>query len=212
MMGNSERLEKALEKMPLVAILRGLLPENAEAVGHTLVNSGITVIEVPLNSPEPYKSIRILRDTLGEHIVIGAGTVVETDDVIRVRDAGGEIVVTPNTSPKVIGSCIKLGIVPMPGVATATEAFSAIDAGASYLKIFPANMFPVGYPRALLSVLPKHVQLLAVGGIDHTNSADYLAAGCRGLGLGSCLFKSSMTQEEVRLSADQLVSSIKGCQ
>lgn len=203
------RVEQAISKMPLVAILRGLAPENAEATGRTLVDAGFTLIEVPLNSPEPFESIRILRDSLDDEIVIGAGTVLQTDDVKQLADAGGEIVVTPNTRPNIIGAAVAAGMVPMPGFATATEAFDAVDAGAKYLKLFPANMYAMDYAKGLLSVLPKFVRLLAVGGIDHSNGADYLASGFSGLGLGSSLFKPQMSQKEIADAAQRLVSMIK---
>ena len=209
MANNGARVAHAMETMPLVAILRGLSPENAEETGHTLVNAGFRLIEVPLNSPEPFKSIRILRDSLGEETVVGAGTVLQVDDVQRVADAGGEIVMTPNTNPEVIRASIDADMVPMPGFGTATEAFSAIAAGADYLKFFPANMFPIDYIRALLNVLPKHVRLLAVGGVDDSNGADYFAAGYSGLGLGGCLFKPNMTQAEINDAAQRLVAIVQ---
>lgn len=210
MANNHERVAKAMSDMPLVAILRGLLPENAKLTGQTLVDAGFKMIEVPLNSPEPFESIRILRESLGDDIVIGAGTVVQLENVQKLADAGGEIVVTPNTNPDIIRASIELGMVPMPGFGTPTEAFAAASAGAKYLKLFPANMFPIEYVKGLLSVLPKDVNLLAVGGADETNGAEFFAAGFSGLGLGSCLFKPQMSQADIARKAEQLVAVVKG--
>jgi 2-dehydro-3-deoxyphosphogalactonate aldolase len=204
-----DRVEQAMAEMPLVAILRGLQPEDAAKTGQILVDAGFRLIEVPLNSPSPFQSIRILRETLSEDVLVGAGTVLDVADVKRLVDVGGQIVVTPNMNPVIIRTTIDLGLVPMPGFVTPTEAFAAVAAGARYLKFFPANSLPITYLDGLLNVLPKFVKVLAVGGVDHTNSAEYLTAGFHGLGLGSCLFKADMTPPEIKAAAHKLVSSIK---
>lgn len=209
---NLARVQQAMDLMPLIAILRGLTPERAETVGQTLADAGFSIIEVPLNSPEPFESIRILRDTLDSSVVVGAGTVVNIDDVARVAEAGGEIVVTPNTNTEIIEVSAAMGMIPMPGFSTPTEAFSAIASGAGYLKLFPANMYPLDYVKALLSVLPKSVKLAAVGGIDASNGGDYIAAGCHGVGLGSSLFKPDMSLDEIARRAKESVAMVESGQ
>ncbi len=202
---NRERVAEAMASTPLVAILRGLEPQNAEKTGQTLVESGFKMIEVPLNSPEPFDSIRILRDSLPEDIIVGAGTVLRVEDVQKLAEVGGEIVVTPNINPDVIRAAIDLGMVPMPGFETITEAFVAVEAGARYLKLFPANAYPINYLKSLLAVLPKDVKVLAVGGADVSNGADYFKAGYSGLGLGSVIFTPEMSQVEIADVAIKLV-------
>lgn len=203
---HNQRVASAMERMPLVAILRGLEPEKARQVGQTLVDAGFTLIEVPLNSPKPCKSISLLRAALPSDIVIGAGTVLSVAQAKDVYQAGGEIIVSPNVDQDVIRFSIEAGMVPMPGFATATEAFAAAHAGANFLKLFPATAYPVKYVSDLKSVLPEHVKVLAVGGIDNNNGRDYLDAGCSGLGLSSYLFKPTTSLEQISNSAQQMVN------
>ena len=191
--------------MPLVAILRGVTAPEAREVGAELVAAGIEVLEVPVNSPGPYDSIRILRDTLGDSAVIGAGTVVSTRDVERVSDAGAQIAVAPNTDETIIEACLRHGMVPIPGFATASEAFRAVHAGAGFLKLFPASAFAPSYLGALAAVLPKGISVLAVGGVDLANARTYLEAGYAGLGIGSSLYRPGGTGQHLRETADAFV-------
>ena len=177
----------------LVAILRGLEPSEAAAIGAALVEAGITLIEVPLNSPEPLESIRRIADALGERALVGAGTVLDPASIEPLAAAGGRFVVAPNVDPAVVGAARAAGLGTMPGVFTATEAFQAVRAGADLLKIFPASqMGPEGI-RALKAVLPPALPLYAVGGVDAANVAAYGAAGAAGFGLGSNLFKPGLS-------------------
>lgn len=193
--------------LPLVAILRGLVPAEAVAVGEALVAAGFRIIEVPLNSPEPFKSIELLATRFGATCVIGAGTVLEPAAVARLEAAGGELVVMPHGDPDVIKAAKAMGLACVPGVATATEAFAALAAGADALKLFPAEILPPAAVKALLAVLPKGTSLIPVGGIEPATMAPYLAAGARGFGLGSALFKPGLTPAEVGTRAAGFVAA-----
>lgn len=184
-------------RRPLVAILRGLTPATADAVVETLVAAGFGAIEVPLNSPDPFRSIEIARRTAPEACLIGAGTVVDPADVDRLAEAGGTLLVSPNVDPAVLARAARHGMVTLPGVFTATEAFAAIRAGASALKFFPASLLGPGGIRALGAVLPKDVPLCAVGGVSEIDFADYLAAGIAMFGLGSSLYRPGDTIADV---------------
>ncbi len=196
-----------LDGFPLVAILRGVRPDEVEGVGDALVRHGFRIIEVPLNSPDPYDSIaRLVRrfpDTM-----IGAGTVLDPADADRVRDAGGELVVMPHGDGAVIRRAKALGMACMPGVATPTEAFAALAAGADALKMFPAEGLPPAVMKAWLAVLPKGTGLLPVGGITPLNMGPYWAAGARGFGLGSALYKPGMTAAQVAGTARAFAEAI----
>ncbi len=204
-MKNALHLARALERMPLVAILRGLAASEACEVGAELAEAGIEILEVPLNSPEPYRSIEALRNSLGETAVVGAGTVVSADNVEMVKDSGGQIVVAPNTDEGVIEACLRLDLVPIPGFLTASEAFRATGAGAEFLKLFPANVFAPNYRSALAAVLPDGISVLAVGGVNLTNSRTYLDAGFSGLGIGSSLYRPGCNNSQLRATADAFV-------
>ncbi len=204
-MSHAEQLSQALARMPLVAILRGLAPEHAREVGTALVSAGLEVLEVPLNSPDPDKSIGILRDIVEDRVIVGGGTVLSVDDVKRVRDAGGQIAVAPNTNRAVIEACLGGGIVPVPGFATATEALEAVDGGARFLKLFPVDSFPPGHLRSVSAVLPRRISVLAVGGVDTASARIYLDAGYVGLGVGSSLYRPDRTIEELRAAARAMV-------
>ena len=190
-----------LQEFPFVAILRGLRPENAEAVGEALAEGGFRIIEVPLNSPEPFRSIELLARRFGQEVLVGAGTVLHPDDVGRVRDAGGRLIVMPHGDTAVIGAAVEAGLACTPGVATPTEAFAALAAGAAGLKMFPAEMLPPAIVKAWRAVIPRDTLLLPVGGINPDNMAPYVAAGADGFGLGSSLFAPSATPSEVRDNA-----------
>jgi 2-dehydro-3-deoxyphosphogalactonate aldolase len=190
-----------LSAFPLVAILRGLRPENAAAIGEALTEGGFRIIEVPLNSPAPLRSIEIMAKRLGPDVLVGAGTVLDPADVARVRDAGGRLIVMPHGDPAVIAGAVAAGLACTPGVATPTEAFAALNAGSAALKMFPAENLPPVVVRAWRAVLPKEALLLPVGGINPDNMEDYAVAGADGFGLGSALFSPAATAAEVRDNA-----------
>ncbi|QFU16516.1 2-dehydro-3-deoxy-6-phosphogalactonate aldolase [Microvirga thermotolerans] len=190
-----------LSDLPLIAILRGLKPEDAEAVGHVLVEAGFRIIEVPLNSPDPFRSIAILAKALPQEVLIGAGTVLDPEKVDGVRDVGGRLVVMPHSDPEVIRRAKEHRLYCAPGVATPTEAFAALKAGADAIKIFPAEAIPPAVVKAWRAVLPKETVVLPVGGIRPDTMEGYVAAGADGFGLGSALFAPGMTVEEIARNA-----------
>jgi len=187
-------------QLPLVAILRGLHPLEALAVGQVLVDAGWDMLEVPLNSPQPLQSIATLRQAFPQALV-GAGTVLTPEDVRQVHSAGGELIVSPNFNPAVVAEAVRLGMVCLPGVMTASEAFAALAAGASGLKIFPAEMITPQVLKALRAVLPADALVLPVGSISPLNMPAFRDAGANGFGLGSALFKPGMTPAQVADSA-----------
>ena len=201
------KLEAVMAELPLVAILRGIRPDEAVAMGEALVDAGFRIIEVPLNSPEPFKSIEALAGRFGGSCLIGAGTVLEPAAVARLEAAGGELVVMPHGDPDVIKAAKAMGLACVPGVATPTEAFTALAAGADALKLFPAEALPPAVVKAMLAVLPLGTAILPVGGIEPAAMAGYVAAGARGFGLGSALFKPGMTPGEVGQRAAAFVQA-----
>jgi 2-dehydro-3-deoxyphosphogalactonate aldolase len=190
---------------PLVAILRGITPGESLAVLEGLIGAGIRIIEVPLNSPEPLKSIRAMATAARGRAIVGAGTVLTTADVSAVKDAGGQIIVSPNRDDAVIAATKAAGLVSYPGVFTATEALGAIAAGADALKFFPADLLGPSGIKALSAILPKGFPLLAVGGIGADNMAAYLKAGVVGFGIGTSLYVPGRHPEEVAARARQMV-------
>ncbi|TNF79288.1 2-dehydro-3-deoxy-6-phosphogalactonate aldolase [Pseudomonas sp. ICMP22404] len=200
-------LTQALAHNGLIAILRGLRPEEAAAIGEVLYSAGFRVIEVPLNSPEPYESIRILRNTLPADCLIGAGTVLTPEQVEQVKAAGGQVIVMPHSDPKVLRAAKAAGLYLSPGVATPTEAFAALAEGAHVLKLFPAEQMGPAVVKAWLAVLPTGTVLVPVGGITPDNMAVFLEAGVKGFGLGSGLFKPGMTADEVAVRAKAYVAA-----
>ena len=201
--------QEALKACNLVAILRGIKPEEAEAVGEVLVEAGWRIIEVPLNSPDPLTSIERLAKRFGETVLVGAGTVLDVAAVGRVRDAGGRIIVSPNTNTDVIAATAEAGLVSSPGYFTPSEAFAAIGAGAHTLKLFPAEGASPAVLKAQLAVLPKDIPILAVGGIAPDNMAPWLAAGAAGFGLGSGLYKPGQSAAETLAKARAYVAGLK---
>jgi 2-dehydro-3-deoxyphosphogalactonate aldolase len=177
-----------LHPLPLIAILRGLTPRDAVAVGEAIAEAGFRVLEVPLNSPEPLESIRLLQQRLGDRCLIGAGTVMTPMQIDEVAAAGGRLIVMPHADTTVIASAKRAGLFCTPGVATPTEAFAALAAGADALKIFPAEQVGPAVIKAWRAVLPRDLALLPVGGITPDNMATYLAAGANGFGIGSALY------------------------
>ncbi|CAA9535346.1 MAG: 2-dehydro-3-deoxyphosphogalactonate aldolase [uncultured Sphingosinicella sp.] len=204
----SETLEQRLSECPLVAIIRGVTPQDAVAVGEALYEEGIRIIEVPLNSPEPLESIRLLARHLGDRALIGAGTVLHPADVQRVADIGGRLIVSPNTYAPVIEAASKAGLVSAPGYYTPSEAFEAVRAGANALKLFPAEAASPAVVKGQLAVLPKHIPLLVVGGVTPGNMRGYLDAGARGFGLGSGVYKPGQSPDQVRMQARAYVEGL----
>jgi 2-dehydro-3-deoxyphosphogalactonate aldolase len=201
--------ERFLDDLPVVAILRGVAPDNVIAVGEVLHNAGIRVIEVPLNSPDPFRSVEQLSRTFGDLCLCGAGTVLSVEDVQRAHDAGARLIVSPNTDTAVIARTVALGMVSMPGFATATEAFAAIGAGALRLKLFPAATYGAGHVKALKAVLPSNIRLYAVGGVGTEHVAEWMNAGISGFGFGSELFKPGYSIDEISNRARSIVSAVR---
>lgn len=193
--------------LPLIGILRGIHPEEAVAVGEAVIAAGITTLEVPLNSPDPLESIRRLAEALGERALVGAGTVLGVDEVRAVHAAGGRLVVSPNCRPAVIGETRRLDMQSWPGVLTPSEAFDALDAGATGLKLFPAVQVGVEGMKALRAVLPAATRLYAVGGIGADEFAVWRAAGVDGAGLGSALYRPGQSPAQVGEQARALVAA-----
>lgn len=203
------RFNAEFAKLPLVAILRGLQPQEAVAVGQALVQSGITLLEVPLNSPQPLQSIALLRQAFPQ-AVVGAGTVLTVAQVAEVHAAGGQMVVSPNFNAEVVHESCRLGLVSLPGILTPTEAFAALAAGANALKIFPAELASPAFVKALLAVLPAGTRLLPVGGIGAANLPAWRAAGAAGFGMGSSLFRPGKAAAQVAEDALELVAAYQG--
>lgn len=195
-------------QLQLTAILRGIRPHEIIDVAAALVERGVHATEVPLNSPEPLDSIQRLAAAFGERCLCGAGTVLQVAQVDQVHAAGGRLLVAPNTDPAVIARALDLGMVPMPGVASATEAFAAIAAGARELKLFPASSYGPGHLRALRAVLPPQVRMHAVGGVDEHNAGQWLEAGVDGFGLGGNLYRPGMSAAEVGARADAFLAAL----
>jgi 2-dehydro-3-deoxyphosphogalactonate aldolase len=196
-----------LAPTPLIAILRGVRPDEAEAVAEAIVEAGFGGIEVPLNSPEPLASIARIVLRFGERVLVGAGTVLEPHEVDDVAEAGGRLVVSPNADRAVIERAAKLGLIALPGVATMTEAFEALKAGASGLKLFPGEAIPPEVVRAWRSVLPKGTPLFPVGGVTPERIGPYRRAGADGFGIGSALYKPGAGVEAVARAAQAFVKA-----
>ena len=204
-----QKLAHALRTVPLIAILRGIEPAEALPVGQALLSTGWTLIEVPLNSPQPLSSIAALASAFPQAL-IGAGTVLTPEDVRNVQAAGGQLIVSPNCNPAVVREAVRLGLVCLPGVMTASEAFAALDAGATGLKLFPAEMITPAVVKALRAVLPADTVVFPVGGISPGNMRAYLDAGASGFGIGSALYKPGMAADVVKQNAIEFIAAYAG--
>ncbi len=200
-------LRCALAACPLIAILRGITPAEAVAIGEALINAGFRVIEVPLNSPEPFESIALLARAFGDRAIIGAGTVMTHADVHATADSGGRLIVMPHGDRDIISAARVAGLFVTPGVATPTEAFAALAAGADGLKLFPAEMIGPPVVNALRAVLPKETLLIPVGGIGVANIPAYRSAGANAFGIGSTLYAPGRPAAEVAVVARALVAA-----
>lgn len=206
-------VQDQINKLPLIAILRGLTPSEAIAIGRALFEAGVTVMEVPLNSPiDPLESIRLLSGHFQGRAAVGAGTVLSAEDVDAVHAAGGQLIVSPNTNPAVIRRSVELGLYSAPGVATCSECFQAIDAGADALKIFPASIPGPKGVKDLTAVLPKTIGLFAVGGVTSENLDEWMKCGIKGVGLGSNLYYPGVSPEEAGQKARKMVELMKKLQ
>ena len=199
--------EASIAENPLIAILRGLAPDQAIPVAEVLVEAGFRFIEVPLNSPEPLKSISAIAQKFGDKVVAGAGTVLSADDVTDVVETGGQLIVAPNMDSRVGSQAGELGASWCPGVATPTEAFAALELGAAMLKLFPAELIPPKGVKAMRAVLPAQARIAMVGGITPESMHDYLDAGANSFGLGSALFKPEYNIEELKQRAVSFISA-----
>ena len=195
---------------PLIAIIRGVVPDEVEGIGDALFEAGFRIIEVPLNSPEPLRSIERLARRYGDSALIGAGTVLQPEQVASVADAGGRIIVSPNAHAPVIAATLEAGLISAPGYFTPTEAFSALRAGAHVLKLFPAEAASPQVVKAQRAVLPKEAPLVVVGGITPEKMATYFAAGADGFGLGGAVYKPGQSAAEVAVQARAFAAALGG--
>lgn len=201
-----DRLAQWSAQRPLIAILRGIAPDETQAHVEVLIEAGIGLIEIPTNSPDWLSSVRTALAVAGARAMIGAGTVLNEADVDALADTGAGLMVTPNTNPAVIRRAVARGLFCAVGFSTPSEAFAALDAGAQALKLFPASSYGPGYVRALKAVLPPSVPVFAVGGVSADNLPDFLRAGCAGAGLGSDLYTPGQTPAATRARAERYVA------
>jgi len=204
-----ELLHRYLDECPLVAIIRGVTPADAEVVGDAIYEAGMRIIEVPLNSPEPLKSIELLADKFRDRMLVGAGTVLNAHQVADVKSAGGRIIVSPNANLAVVSATAAAGLVASPGYFTPTEAFAAIDAGATALKLFPAEAASPAVLKAQLAVIPKDIPVMVVGGVKPDNMRPWLDAGAAGFGLGGGLYQPGQSAGETLEKARAYVAGVK---
>jgi 2-dehydro-3-deoxyphosphogalactonate aldolase len=208
-MSANELLHHYLDQCPLVAIIRGVTPGEAEAMGDAIYQAGIRIIEVPLNSPDPLDSIGRLAKKFGDRVLVGAGTVLKAEQVDGIRQAGARLIVSPDTNSEVISPAAAAGLVSIPGYFTPSEAFTAIRAGATALKLFPAEGASPAVLKAQLAVIPRDVPILAVGGIKPDNMRPWLDAGASGFGLGGGLYQPGQSPEATLTKARAYVEGLK---
>ena len=208
-MSGIEEYDRHFAECPLIAIIRGVTADEALDIGGALIEGGIRIIEVPLNSPEPLKSIERLASRFGNEASIGAGTVLKPEQVEQVSGAGGRLIVSPNMNPKVIRATTAAGMISCPGIFTPTEAFTALEAGAHTLKLFPAEGATAKVVKAMRAVLPRDVPLVVVGGVNPDSIPEWLEAGANGFGLGSGLYKPGQTAGETLTKARAYAAAVK---
>lgn len=208
-MSSLDQFSAALAECPLVAILRGIRPDEAVDVGTALVTAGIRIIEVPLNSPQPLDSISTLSEQFGADVLIGAGTVLNTADVSDIASHGARLMVSPNTNPAVIAAAVVAGLVALPGFLTPSEAFAAMGAGAHGLKLFPAEVASPDTLKAMRAILPVATPVFVVGSITPDKMAAYLAAGATGFGLGGALYRPGDSAEQTGANARSFVAALR---
>jgi 2-dehydro-3-deoxyphosphogalactonate aldolase len=204
-----ELFDRYFDQCPLIAIIRGVTPGEAVEIAHALFEGGIRIVEVPLNSPDPLASISAIANSLGDSALVGAGTVLTPDDVRRVSDSGGRIVVSPNMNPAVIRAAVEAGMVSSPGIFTPSEAFAALDAGAHTLKLFPAEAASPKVMKSMRAVLPKAVPFLVVGGVTPESVPGWMDAGADGFGLGGGLYKPGQSPQETLGKARAYVEAVR---
>ena len=207
-MSGSDLFKRYFRECPLIAIIRGVKPDEAEATARALYEGGIRIIEVPLNSPDPLTSIRSIADALGDRALIGAGTVVDLEDVERVKSAGGQLVVAPNTNPRIVSATVAAGLASLPGFFTPSEAFTALACGATAIKLFPAEAASPTVLKAMRAVLPKEATIIMVGGITPESMRGWTEAGADGFGLGGGLYKPGQSPEETLAKARAYVAAL----
>lgn len=203
------RLADALRRAPVLAVLRGVTPEEAPAVGDALIEAGLTILEVTLDSPSPFESLRRLADRYGDRALIAAGTVLKADQAAAAAAAGAQMIVAPNFAPAVVAATRAAGVISCPGVMTPSEAFAALDAGADALKLFPGDALAPKAVKGLRAVLPKDARLIVTGGVDEANARDFIEAGADGVGVGSALFAPGRPPATIRDSAERFLAAAR---
>jgi 2-dehydro-3-deoxyphosphogalactonate aldolase len=198
-----------LERCPVIAILRGIRPEEAESIGAALERAGISIVEVPLNSPDPFESISILSRSFNSRMLVGAGTLTNPKQVSEVAAAGGQLIVTPHADAEIVRTAKAIGLIAIPGFFNPTEAFKLLDAGADAIKLFPSEVLGVPMLKALRAVLPKNALVIPVGGIQASNIAPWMDAGAQGVGAGSSIYRQGDDAETVQAKAAALVTAFR---
>lgn len=204
-----DKFEASLHSLPVVAIIRGVREDEVVEVAQAIYEAGVTVIEVPLNTPNAFECIARLSASMKDKCTVGCGTLLQVEDVAKLVDVGTEIAVTPSVDPEIIEECVKHGLIPMPGWMTPTEAFAAVRAGAQHLKLFPASTVGPTHVKAVLDVLPKHIDVFAVGGVKLEDLAEWKSVGVRGFGFGSEIFSPGICVEEVHQRTSKVVAAVR---
>lgn len=199
-----------LAAMPIIAILRGVQPHEVEAMAEAIIDAGITLIEVPLNSPDPFTSIKRLAQHCGGRALIGAGTVLSVADVHHCRDAGSQLIVSPNMRADVIAASVAAGMISAPGCLTPTEAFAALEAGAHAIKLFPGEMVTPAVVKAVRAVLPRTTKLLVVGGVTPESTSAFRAAGANGFGVGGSIYRAGLSAADIGHNAAAFATALSG--